>query len=202
MLFVPEVLELRTLFAAAPAPAVVTAAVIDNVLHVVGTRKADVVTVGINAQDPFVAEVRSGAAGETLLFAFNRFELYDAVVIAGGKGNDVLSVDPALTFSVVLIGDAGKDALTGGGGNDVLDGGPGNDRLAGAGGDDLLEGGAGKDVVEGGAGNDSLSGGVGKDAVTGGEGDDLFDDDAAAEVLDRAAEEILTEPVLLVGRRR
>jgi Ca2+-binding RTX toxin-like protein len=197
-----EGLEERTLFAATPAPAVVTVAVVENTLQITGTRKADVITVGVNALDPNLIEVRSGAAGETLLRAFNRFELYDAIVIAGGKGNDVLTVDPGVTFSVVLLGDAGKDVLTGGGGDDVIDGGAGNDRLLGSDGDDLLEGGPGKDQLDGGRGDDSLSGGVGKDAVAGGEGTDLFDDDAAFEITDRAADEILTEPVLIVGRRQ
>ena len=200
--FTFESLEGRILFAVAPAPAAVTTALVDNTLLVTGTRKADVIVLGISAADPGVAELRSGPTGEMLLRTFNRFELYDAIVIAGGKGNDLITVDPGLTFSVVLIGGAGKDVLTGGGGNDLLDGGAGNDRLLGSPGDDLLEGGPGRDQLDGGTGNDSLSGGVGRDAVAGGEGTDLFDDDATAEITDRAADEILTEPVLIVGRRR
>jgi Ca2+-binding RTX toxin-like protein len=193
-----ELLEARTLFAAGPAA--VTAAVVDGALQVAGTRRADAISVAASAQDANLIEVRSGAGagagGGSLVGAFARAEFPDAVVIAGGKGNDTLSVDPALALPAVLSGGPGKDTLSGGASDDVLDGGPGKDRLSGGGGDDALDGGPGRDALDGGPGNDSLSGGPARDAVTGGEGADLFDDDRVAEVLDRAADEILTEPVV------
>jgi Ca2+-binding RTX toxin-like protein len=188
-----EFLEARVLFAAARP--LVTAAVVDGALQVVGTRRADSITVAPSAADANLLEVRTGQGGATLVGAFERAAVIDAVVIVGGKGNDSLSIDPTLDLPSVLTGGPGRDVLAGGAGSDVLDGGPGNDRLSGGAGDDLLDGSAGRDALDGGAGNDSLSGGTGKDAVTGGEGDDLFDDDRAAEVLDRDPSEILTEPV-------
>jgi Ca2+-binding RTX toxin-like protein len=186
-------LESRVLLAATPAP--VTAAVVEGSLQVTGTKRSDVILVAASASDPNLIEVRTGPGGGSVGGAFDRATFADAVVIAGGKGNDVLTVDASVAISAVVSGGPGRDVLTGGGSADVLDGGPGNDRLAGGAGDDLLDGGPGRDALDGGAGNDSLSGGAGKDAVAGGEGDDLFDDDRAPEILDKAPGEILTDPV-------
>ena len=194
-----EILEARVLFAAAPVA--VTAAVVEGALQVVGTRRADPILIAPGASDPNVIEVRTGPGGATLVGAFDRASVTEALVLTGGKGNDNLAIDAAVALPAVLAGGPGRDVLTGGGGDDILDGGPGNDRLLGGAGDDLLDGGAGRDVLDGGAGNDSLSGGPARDAVAGGDGDDLFDDDRAAEVLDRAPGEILTEPIFPARRR-
>jgi Ca2+-binding RTX toxin-like protein len=193
-LSIVETLENRTLFAAGPAA--VTAAVVDGALHVTGTRKADVIYVAFGAFNG-VVDVRSGRAA-TLIGSFNRSDFPDGVVVDGGAGNDRITIDTFALVPATLLGGAGKDWLVGGPGDDVLDGGAGNDRLLGGDGDDLLDGGAGVDLLDGGAGDDSLCGGTGKDAVTGGAGNDQFDDDLPAEVLDKAADEILAGPVILV----
>jgi Ca2+-binding RTX toxin-like protein len=195
-----EALENRTLFAAGPAA--VTAAIADGALHVTGTRKADLVYVAPGAFAD-VIDVRVGRAA-TLIGSFNAADLPDGIVIDGGAGNDRLVVGMFTELPALLLGGAGKDLLVGGPADDVLDGGAGNDRLSGGDGNDLLDGGAGKDQLDGGAGDDSLSGGTGKDAVTGGDGNDQFDDDLPAEVLDKAADEILAGPVinLMASRRR
>ena len=184
-----EVLEGRTLFA-------VTAAVVDGTLVVTGTRKADAVYLGLGATgDVFV--VCAGRAA-TVIGSFNRADMPDGVVIDGGGGNDRLIVDASAHLPATLLGGSGRDWLIGGPGDDVLDGGPGNDRLLGGDGADLLDGGPGRDRLDGGAGNDSLCGGTGTDAVTGGPGNDLFDDDLLPEILDKAADESLTEPTVIV----
>ena len=192
-----ESLEPRTLCAAAP----VRAAVVDGSLEVVGTKRADAIIVMLSSQDPDVVEVYSGSVA-SLVGAFNRAGFPEGIVVSGGKGNDRLLVNFMMEHPVVLLGGAGNDLLFGGGGDDVLDGGKGADILFGGFGNDRLDGGAGADRVRGGGGDDSLSGGAGTDAITGGDGTDLFDDDLAAEVADRAAEEILIEPVPAVKRRR
>ena len=189
-----ETLEGRTLFAAGPAA--VTAAVVEGALQVTGTRKADAVYVGLGASADVIV-VRAGAAAR-VIGSFARTDLPDGVVVSGAAGNDRIFVDAFARVPAVLLGGTGRDWLVGGPGDDVLDGGAGNDRLFGGDGDDLLDGGAGGDKLDGGAGDDSLCGGVGKDAVTGGAGNDLFDDDLPAEVLDKAADEILTDPVVVV----
>src|SRR3954469_10521596 len=115
-------LESRVLLAAVPAP--VTAAVVEGSLQVTGTKRADVILVAAGASDPTLIEVRTGPGGGSVVGAFDRATFADAVVIAGGKGNDVLTVDASVAVSAVLSGGPGRDVLTGGGGSDVLDGGP------------------------------------------------------------------------------
>jgi Ca2+-binding RTX toxin-like protein len=193
-----ETLEGRTLFAAAPVP--VTAAVVEGALYVIGTRKADAVFIGLGATADVIV-VRSGAAA-TVVGSFNRSDLPDGVVVDGGAGNDRVFFDGATRIPSVLLGGAGKDWLVAGPADDVLDGGAGNDRLVGGDGNDVLDGGAGRDALDGGAGDDSLCGGTGIDAVTGGAGTDQFDDDLAAEVLDKAGDELLAGPSTGVAASR
>ena len=188
----PEALEARTLFAVTP----VTASIVDDTLVVLGTRKADRIYLGLGGTAD-VLVVRSGAAGAAI-GSFDRAAAPCGVFISGGGGSDRLFVDASARLPAVLLGGAGNDWLVGGPGDDVLDGGPGRDRLLGGDGDDLLDGGASADVIDGGAGNDSLCGGAGKDLCTGCAGADLFDEDLPPEVLDKAADEILPGPVVIV----
>jgi Ca2+-binding RTX toxin-like protein len=190
-----EALENRTLFSAVP----VTAALSDGALVVTGTRKGDAIFVGLGATSDVIV-VRVGKAA-TVVGSFNNVDLPEGVVVDGGAGGDRIFLDFAAGIPAVLIGGAGKDWLVGGPEDDVLDGGAGNDKLFGGDGNDLLDGGGGKDKLDGGAGDDSLSGGDGKDAIRGGAGADLFDDDLPTEVLDKAADEILVGPVVLVAAR-
>ena len=74
--------------------------------------------------------------------------------VIGGDGDDVLS--STSTDAVVLAGGAGDDSLTGTVGDDRLDGELGNDVLMGGDGDDVLSGGSGQDTFSGGAGDDVL----------------------------------------------
>ena len=182
-----ENLEGRTLFAAAPP---VVTAVLDaatSTVVVTGTRKADNITLGMNAGQ---LEVSSGGV---LVSGFPVGGLL-GVSVSALNGHDTVLVDAAVTLPVTLLGGNGRDSLTGGSGADTLDGGNGKDLLVGGAGDDHLFGGRSRDVLEGGAGNDTLSGGRGKDQVTGGLGTDTFNDDQASEILEKAEDEILTTP--------
>ena len=193
-----EMLESRTLFASGGA---VRAAVVEGALEVAGTKRADAILVMLSSHNPDVVHVHAGRLS-ALVGAFNRADFPNGIVVSGGKGHDRIVVNSMMPLPVVLLGGVGNDLMFGGDGDDVLDGGKGNDVLYGGFGNDALDGGPGVDRLNGGAGADSLSGGLGADQITGGDGNDSFDDDLAAEVLDRATEEILIEPAAAVKRRR
>jgi Ca2+-binding RTX toxin-like protein len=53
------------------------------------------------------------------------------ILLAGGLGNDTLTVDPSVLLPVTLRGGQGNDSLTGGGGDNVIAGGAGSDTLVG-----------------------------------------------------------------------
>jgi Ca2+-binding RTX toxin-like protein len=131
-------------------------------------------------------------------------------IFSMGAGDDIVALGgtsggmPGTSESVVVYGEAGRDALWSARGNDTLDGGAGSDWLSGGAGDDrlwggdetgfgaggedhwtaadfdtrkfndILDGGAGNDSVDGGAGQDLLALGLGDDTLWGGAGADLF----------------------------
>lgn len=107
--------------------------------------------------------------------------------LRGEDGGDVLDsrpLDPrrGLIRSLLLAGDAGKDALLGTARQDQLQGGAGPDRLFGRGGRDFLYPSAGSDFTVGGPGADFISGMRGSaepdtqpDSYFGGSGDDYID---------------------------
>jgi hypothetical protein len=103
--------------------------------------------------------------------------------IDAGGGNDVISFDPSVQITSVLIGGPGADSIRGGsgvdsilgkGGKDTLFGGDGNDTINGGGGFDLLNGNRGDDRMMGGLGDDTLKGKGGADTLSGGAGSDLL----------------------------
>ena len=106
-------------------------------------------------------EIRFAGTGGTLVLAASGRVDVERVVIAGGTlpaatattanvGVDASALDTGL----VLVGNAGNNALTGGSAEDSITGGAGNDTLAGGDGNDTLVGGAGADSMNGGGGDD------------------------------------------------
>ena len=110
--------------------------------------------------------------------------------IIGGSGNDNID-GSASNANLLLIGNAGRDAIRGGGGNDTLQGGAGNDTLYSSGGADVFTGGAGSDTVTYASNSDDLNisldnvandGGVNEldnvddtnETIVGGSGDDVI----------------------------
>lgn len=158
-----ESLEGRTLFAAVP-----TAAVLDGVLEVTGTRRAETIEVSVDVVDSTKVNVAITGA-ETQQFNLADFAL---VRVNGGNGADVISV---LGLRCELFGGNGRDTLMADTGDNHLDGGNGRDTLTAGAGIDMLIGGNGKDTLLSGAGADTLSGGNGKDTLDAGDGDDTLD---------------------------
>ncbi|HEX8916005.1 MAG TPA: C2 family cysteine protease [Humisphaera sp.] len=139
-----EPLEGRTLLAGTP----LGVAEVDGQLRITGT-----------AYNDNVAVVQSSAGltvSTTTGWSQTFTKAYKSLLIDGGAGNDIITLDPSVTLPAVLKGGTGNDSLNGGSGNDQLFGGPGTNTLFGAGGDDIL-------VSVGGATNDRLTGGTGRD---------------------------------------
>ena len=105
------------------------------------------------------------------------------LTIQGLGGDDRITVDADVSFSLTLEGGAGEDRIQGGAGADVMRGGDGRDYLEGGAGNDTLDGGRGDDIVYGGQGNDTLSGGRGDDYLEGGKGDDALKGGAGNDTL-------------------
>jgi Ca2+-binding RTX toxin-like protein len=170
----------------------------DGVLHIEGTRRADVVsvastTLGRNRRAGLEVTVN----GQTFFF---RLRGIARVEIVTGDGDDQVTTaapgripNPPLPPSPVIYNDAALLPLFGtsapflktyldppalptsvlaGDGRDTLFGSAANDTLDGGAGDDQIHGGAGDDLLLGGAGNDSLRGNQGADTLNGNAGDD------------------------------
>jgi hypothetical protein len=103
---------------------------------------------------------------------------FDAVSIAGGTGNDSITVAtglPAGVTSVSIDGGAGDDHISGGDvamtvtagdGNDTVDGSSAPDSITGGDGNDSITGAAGDDRIDPGAGDDNVAGGADTDTLT------------------------------------
>lgn len=105
------------------------------------------------------------------------------ILITAGAGNDLVSIDNAVTFDAVITGGAGNDTLIGGGGNDSISGGGGDDVLTGQDGNDTLRGNTGADLLDGGNGDDDLLGGADNDTSIGGAGNDSIANDGGDDSL-------------------
>jgi Ca2+-binding RTX toxin-like protein len=191
---VMEACESRRLLAHGSA----TAAVVEGVLQVMGTRRQDEILVELNADTGKLDVTNWGA----VVGSFDPAEVTNGVEIFGGNGRDRLSVHKDLTLAGklwggngkdtlnggagadVLDGDEGKDALTGGLGADSISGGRGNDTIYGLSGEDVLSGGKGHDVLMGGTDDDTLSGGADNDTVNGGDGTDLIEGNTGQDTFD------------------
>ena len=179
-----ETLEGRRLFAANP---LVTATLVEGMLEVAGTHKADEIFVSMQPGGTGMVQVESK---NVLVGVFDPATFPSGIHVKAGNGNDLVVVFGDVLIAAHVEGGNGKDVLAGGGGNDVVHGGNGNDELAGGAGDDTVDGGNGKDELDGGAGNDTVVGGKGKDHVVGGAGADAFNaSDRALELADVTVED-------------
>lgn len=158
-----EQLESRSLLSAVT--------LVGGTLEIEGTGRADRIDVKLGTNTGELVVTRNQQVTSFPLSAVSRIEI-DAF-----NGNDLITVDEAITLPTDIDAGRGNDTVFGGSGPDDIDGGSGNDRLLGRGGDDNVDGEAGNDFVSGGEGNDTVSGGSGRDVVFGDAGADLFDDD-------------------------
>jgi len=138
-----------------------------------GDLAADSVTVNATKGDDVIEVLgQDGSltvAGLPELVTISASEATDALVVAGGAGNDTLSVMtlPALNTMLTLDGGAGNDVLLGSRGDDRLLGGDGKDFVDGNQGNDIALLGAGDDVFQWdpGDGSDTVEGEAGTDTL-------------------------------------
>src|SRR5687768_2396986 len=102
---ITEGLEERRLLAASPAVVTATLAP-DGTLDVVGTRKADVIVLQLDAANPQQLLVTAGGVtvGEPLPLAS-----VTTIRVTGGGGNDQITIGATLTLPATLLGDRGND---------------------------------------------------------------------------------------------
>ena len=139
-------------------------------LIVKGTHASDVLALRLSATDPQTLQVDVGDdRSADFSVARSRF---DAVVVDGRLGNDVVRIDDAngaftTTTPTEIDGGRGDDRLAGGAGAETLIGGPG---------DDSIDGNQGKDVADLGDGDDRFvwDNGDGSDVVEGRDGHDAL----------------------------
>src|SRR3954465_11406459 len=124
-----ETLEARMLMAAQPLGVTEASFAGGTQLRVTGTAGNDQITV---MQSDTGLVISAGGWSNTFAKSYKR------LLIDGGAGNDVITLDPTVNVDAVLKGGAGNDSLTGGSGNDRLYGGLGTNMLYGAAGKDTL----------------------------------------------------------------
>jgi Ca2+-binding RTX toxin-like protein len=119
----------------AVAPVAPDPTIENGVVNVVGTSKADHITISLNS-DGIGIDVDVNGSVSTFFRS-----MVTSFVVNGGKGNDVITVNEtngSVNYAMRFNGGGGKDVLTGGSGNDVLVGGHGKDVLNGGGGANML----------------------------------------------------------------
>src|SRR6476646_2550319 len=156
-----------TVAAAAPKA---TAEVADGTLFVLGSQKADQITLRLDPRNPDVLNVDFGDNG-TIDFSFFR-STFDTILVEAGNGDDTVRIDQSYdesttTENTVVFGQNGDDTFIGGSGNEVFFGGRGNDVEDGNGGADTAFLGQGDDtfVWDPGDGSDTVNGGRGFDKM-------------------------------------
>src|SRR5258706_7548756 len=172
-----ESLETRQLLAASPLAIIPVQINGGTQLQVLGGKRADHIVVAPVAGG---FQISNGAWSSTVNGVF------DSILVRAGRGNDVVTIDPAITIPAILFGGVGDDSLTCG---------ASDDKLYGQGGADMLNGGAGDDILVN-AGDSRF------DQAAGGDGfDSLWTDSAASEqVTDASADEIAQGAVHRIGR--
>lgn len=136
--------------------------------------------------------------------AFESFEGRGGNDTIDGKGG-IDRADYQSSINGVVVNLATGTAADGWGGTDSLAnienvrGSNFNDTILGNDVANVLHGGAGADVMNGGGGNDLLAGGAGNDTLTGGAGADQFMFEASGNGIDRIADFMTDDQVLVAG---
>jgi len=131
----------------------------------------DTVTMSLTSLTGETVALNAGAQNDVLTITNESANFTGVVFIAGGTGEDTISLTSTQTFARnIVYADGANDTLNITSGYNDIYGGVGNDIINVSGGAQLVHGGAGDDIIT--AGSDSggalLVGGDGMDTITGG----------------------------------
>ena len=169
----------------------------DDILWIVGTETADIVTstataVTLGATVAPVnidrLEIHTLGGDDNIDLDLNLAGV--AKIVNAGAGNDTIDMSGA--NDAVIYGGAGDDTIAGTAVVDYIDGGDGNDAITGNAGDDSIFGGSGSDVITWDAGD-------GADVVEGGTGNDRLVFNASAGSDSITVNELLTRVELIMA---
>ena len=138
--------------------------VIDGVLFLSGTQKADTVDVSQTGDD---LEVNFN--GQEFKFAASEIE---SIEFLGRDRDDSLVIEDSIQLPAYVVAGRGHDTIVTGGGNDTVYGGLNRDLVRAGGGHDWIDGDGGRDMLYGESGNDSIYGSGLTDLIEGGDGHD------------------------------
>ena len=158
-----------------------------GVFTVIGTRRADTVTMSVNAADPAKLDIREQTRTTDHTTTINIADVHQ-LILYGYGGDNLLRFDPVrgdVSFGIAFYVGGGNNTIVGGAGPDnvLVLGGTGRNVIYGQGGGDLIYAGEGDDLIYGGdghdriyayGGDDTTLGNSGGDAIYGGTGDDVI----------------------------
>lgn len=158
----------RVLIDALEARQLLAASIVGTQLRVIGTTKADTITITYSSTSASLAVLLNGASST---FAAGKVR---SISVTADSGNDIVTLPSNLPSAIKSTSTdlgPGNDRFNGSNRNDTASGRAGNDTMTGNSGDDNLFGGDGNDSLVGGAGNkDRIYPGKGNDTSSGGSG--------------------------------
>ena len=126
----------------------------EAILVIVGSQGPD--TIKVKTKDDDYYKVSIGDRDTDVLRRGTVFGDVKRILVFAHGGNDRVTINDDVNFTVEVWGGVGDDDIKGGSGNDILMGESGNDNLWGGDGRDIVIGGTGADRIHGDANDDIL----------------------------------------------
>ena len=124
------------------------------ILIIVGSQGSDTIKVKTKDDDNYKVSIRD--RDDDVRRRGTVYGDVKKILVFAHAGNDRVTIDDDVEFTVEVWGGAGNDEIKGGSGNDILMGESGNDNIWGGDGRDIVIGGAGADRLYGDANDDIL----------------------------------------------
>ncbi len=126
----------------------------EAILVIVGSQGSDTIKVKTKDDDYYKVSIRD--RDEDVRRRGTVYGDVKKILVFAHAGNDRVTIDDDVEFTVEVWGGAGNDDIKGGSGNDILMGESGNDNIWGGDGRDIVIGGTGADRIHGDANDDIL----------------------------------------------